>query len=111
MGNFKKFTNLSKDFGELDDKLIIQHFRHIHTMTYTIYSLHFSTLKIIQEFETLMQDFIKKVINIHKYKFFFLILCRLAGRPARDAGRASVDLRAHYLGLPRVFSADPRARP
>ena len=38
---------LSKDFGELDDKLIIQHFHHIHlhTMTYTMYSLNFSTLK------------------------------------------------------------------
>jgi len=46
--NFKKFTTLSKDFGELDDKLIIQHFHHIHirTITYTIYSLNFSTLKI-----------------------------------------------------------------
>jgi len=37
--NFKKFTKLSKDFGELDDKLIIQHFYyiHIHTLTYTMY--------------------------------------------------------------------------
>jgi len=37
--NFKKFTKLSKDFGKLDDKLIIQHFHHIHiyTMTYTMY--------------------------------------------------------------------------
>jgi len=45
--NFKKFTKLSKDFGEFDDKLIIQHFHHIdiHTMTYTMYSLNFSTLK------------------------------------------------------------------
>jgi len=33
LGNFKKFTKLSKDFGKLDDKLIIQHFHHIHTMT------------------------------------------------------------------------------
>jgi len=46
LGNFKKFTKLSKDFGRLDDKLIIQHFHHIHTMTYTMYSLNFSTLKI-----------------------------------------------------------------
>jgi len=49
LGNFKKFTKLSKDFGELDDKLIIQHFHHIHihihTMTYTMYFLNFSTLK------------------------------------------------------------------
>jgi len=37
---FKKFTKLSKDFEELDDKLIIQHFHHIHTMTYTMYYLH-----------------------------------------------------------------------
>jgi len=26
---------------------------------------------IIQEFEILMQESIKEVINIHKYKFFF----------------------------------------
>jgi len=45
LGNFKKFTKLSKDFGELYDKLIIQHFHDIHTMTYTMYSLNFSTLK------------------------------------------------------------------
>jgi len=44
--NFKKFTKLSKDFGELDDKLIIQNFHHIYTMTYTMYSLNYSTLKI-----------------------------------------------------------------
>jgi len=44
---FKKFTKLSKDFGELDDKLIIQHFHHIHIriLTYTMYSSKFSTLK------------------------------------------------------------------
>jgi len=68
--NFKKFTKLSKDFRELDDKLIIQHFHHIHihTMTYTMYSLNFRTLKntkylfftVIQEFETLMQESTKK---------------------------------------------------
>jgi len=30
----------SKDFGELDNKLIIEYFHHIHihTMTYTMYS-------------------------------------------------------------------------
>ena len=34
--NFKKFTkSLSKDFEELNDKLIIQHFHHIHTRTLT----------------------------------------------------------------------------
>jgi len=44
--NFKKFTKLSKDFGKLDDKLIIQHFHDIHIMTYTMYSLYFSTLQI-----------------------------------------------------------------
>jgi len=31
--------------GELYDELMIQHFHHIHTMTYTMYSLNFSTLK------------------------------------------------------------------
>jgi len=31
--NFNKFTKLSKDFRELDDKLIIQHFYHIHIRT------------------------------------------------------------------------------
>jgi len=44
--NLKKFTKFSKDFGELDDKLIIQHFHHIHTMTSTMYSLNFNTLTI-----------------------------------------------------------------
>ena len=39
LGNFNKFTKLSKDFGELDDKLIIQHFHHIHirTLMYSMY--------------------------------------------------------------------------
>jgi len=46
LGNFKKFTKLSKDFGELDDKFIIQYIHHNHTMTYTMYSLNFSKLKI-----------------------------------------------------------------
>jgi len=67
----------------------------------------------------LMQESIKEVINIHKCKFFlFLILCGLAGRPARAAGcrlaragPAHTGLRAHYSGPPRVFSAGPRARP
>jgi len=57
---------------------------------------------VIQEFEMLMQESIKEVINIHKCKFFFLILCGLAGR-------ARAGLRAHYLGPPRVFYAG-RAR-
>jgi len=45
--NFNKFTKLSKDFGELDNKLITQHFHHIHicTLTYTMYSSNFSTFK------------------------------------------------------------------
>jgi len=65
LGNFNKFIKLSKDFGELDDKLIIQHFHHIHIriLICTMYSSNFSTLKkyiilvfsSIQEFETLMQ--------------------------------------------------------
>ena len=33
----------------------------------------------------LMQESIKKVINIHKCKFSFLILCGLTGQPARAA--------------------------
>jgi len=47
LGNFKKFTKLSKDFWELDDKLIIKHFHHIHicTVTYIMYYLNFTTLK------------------------------------------------------------------
>ena len=118
MGNFKKFTKLSKDFGELDDKLIIQHFHYIHTMTYTMYSLNFSTLKItyylsfpvIQEFETLMQESIKEVINIHKYKFFFYAGLRAGPRaspcgPQAYASRARAGLRAHYPGPSHVFSA------
>jgi len=39
---------------------------------------------VVQEFEMLMQESIKEVINIHKCKFFFLlILCGLAGRARR----------------------------
>ena len=59
---------------------------------------------IIQEFEMLMQEFIKEVINIHKCKFFFffLILCGLADREP---------MRAHYPGPPRVFYAGLRAGP
>jgi len=47
LGNFNKFTKLSKDFGELNDKFIIQHFHHIHlcTLTYKLYSEIFSTFK------------------------------------------------------------------
>jgi len=47
--NFNKFTELSKDFWELNDKLIIQHFYHIYirTLTYTIYSSNFSIQKYI----------------------------------------------------------------
>jgi len=48
MENFNKFTKLNKDFGKLDDKLIIQHFHHIHicNLAYTIYYSNFSTFKI-----------------------------------------------------------------
>jgi len=35
--NFKKFTKLGKDFGELDDKLIIQYFHHIHICTLNVF--------------------------------------------------------------------------
>ena len=37
---FDKFTKLNKDFEELNDKLIIQYFYHIHIciLTYTMYS-------------------------------------------------------------------------
>jgi len=45
--NFNNFTKFSKDFGELNDKLIFQHFNHIHirTLMYTMYSPNFSTFK------------------------------------------------------------------
>jgi len=45
--NFNKFIKLSDDFEKLDDKLIIQHFHHIHirTLTYTVYSSNFNTFK------------------------------------------------------------------
>jgi len=48
MENFNKFTKLNKDFGKLDDKLIIQHFHHIRicNLAYTIYYSNFSTFKI-----------------------------------------------------------------
>jgi len=41
------------------------------------------SFSVIQEFEMLMQESIKEVINIHKCNFlFFFILCGFAGRPA-----------------------------
>jgi len=45
--NFNKFKKLSKDFGKFDDKMIIQHFHHIHirTLIYTMYYSNFSTFK------------------------------------------------------------------
>jgi len=47
LGIFNKFTKVSKDFGELNDKLKIQHVHHIHvrTLTYMMYSSNFSTFK------------------------------------------------------------------
>jgi len=47
LGNINKFTKLSKDFGELDNKLIIQHFYHIQirNLTYTMYFSNFNTFK------------------------------------------------------------------
>jgi len=60
------------------------------------------SFSIIQEFETLMQEPIKKVINIHKYKFFY------AGRGPARAGYGLMrvgPLRAHYPSPPRVFFA------
>jgi len=47
LGNFNKFTKLSKDFKKFDDKLIIQHFHHIHVyfFTNTMYYSNFNTLK------------------------------------------------------------------
>jgi len=44
--NFNKFRQLSKDFGKLDDKLIIQHLSYSYSyLIYTMHSLHFSTFK------------------------------------------------------------------
>jgi len=45
--NFNEFIKLSKNFEELKDKCIIQHFYHIHlhTLTHTTYSSNFSTFK------------------------------------------------------------------
>ena len=45
--NFNKFIKVSKDFEELNDKLIIQRFHdiHIRTLTYTMYSSNFNTFK------------------------------------------------------------------
>jgi len=42
--NFNKFTKLNKDFEKVDNKLVIQHFHHIH-IHYLTYSSKFSTLK------------------------------------------------------------------
>jgi len=91
LGNFKKFTKLSK--RELDNKLIIQHFHHIHihTMTYTMYFLNFSTLKkyIIVVFSNYTRIWNinarvhKKITNIYKCKFF---LCRLVDRILMQTG-------------------------
>jgi len=72
---------------------------------------------IIQEFETLMKESIKEVINIHKFAIFFLILRELTGGPARTAGQSerAAGLRAHYPNPPHVFlwtcGPGPRTRP
>jgi len=77
---------------------------------------------VIQEFEMLMQECIKEVINIHKCKFFFfLILCELAGRgiarasrgpmraePARACGLTILACPAFFL---RACGPGSRARP
>jgi len=74
---------------------------------------------IIQEFEMLMQESIKEVINIYKYKFFFFFLnfMRVCGPQASPCGprayadRARAGLRTQYPGPPRIFSAGLRAGP
>ena len=38
LGNFNKFTKLSKDFGELNDKLII-HYHHIYIWYFDIHDV------------------------------------------------------------------------
>ena len=71
-----------------------------------MHSLNFSALQnilylsflVIQKVGTLMQEFIKKVTNMHKYKFFFFI--RAAGQPARA-----------YVGLLRAYGFTILARP
>ena len=84
MKNFKKFTKLLiKYFGKLNDKLIIQHFFHIHirTLTYKMYSSNFSTLKniqylyfpIIQEFRTLTRKSKKKSNWYIQVQFSFYV--------------------------------------
>jgi len=67
---------------------------------------------IIQEFEILMQESIKEVINIHKYKFFFFFNFMRACGPARAGrGLARAGLRAQYPGPPRIFFAGLQAGP
>ena len=46
-GIFNKFTELRKNYEKFNDKLIIQHFHHIHicTLTYTMYFSNFNTFK------------------------------------------------------------------
>jgi len=39
--NINKYTKLSKDFGELNDKLAIEHFDGIHIHTFDIYNVFF----------------------------------------------------------------------
>ena len=58
LGNFNKFTKLSKNFGELNNKLIIQHYHdiHIRTLTYTMY------------FQILTHSKIHKNYIFHLYK-------------------------------------------
>jgi len=66
LGKFNKSTKLSKDFGVLNDRLIIQYFHRIHirTLTYTMHSLNFSTLKNIIYFFSIHT----KIWNIHESK-------------------------------------------
>jgi len=78
---FNKFIKLRKDFGKLNDKLIIQHVDHIHirTFTYTMNSSNCRTFKntsrlsfpLIQEFVTFIQKSTRKVTNIYKCNFFY----------------------------------------
>ena len=68
---------------------------------------------VIQEFEMLMQESIKKVINIHKCKLFFFkfyVNLRADSHGLRTyAGQATTGLRAHNPDPPHIFFTDLRA--
>ena len=71
--NFNKFTKLSKNFGELDDKLIIQHFHHIDICNLTSPCI----------LQILAHSKIHNTYIFHSYKYLECSLKRSCKSPKR----------------------------